>query len=1044
MEYWVMLGIEATKDEEKINAAYHEKLMLVHPEEHPEEFMQLRAAYEEAIKYARQPDENEAPGELSPVDVWVGQVKEVYDNIRRRIDPEEWKKLLADDVCIGIDTRLDARDALLKFCMDCFYMPCRIWQLLEDEFSFKDNREELYERFPKDYIDGAVIGGTEGEPVVPYELFAEDTAENPDPYIRLYFKARDERRNGNFDACAATIEDMKNSGFEHPYTRLAQGELHAAKGEKDEAVAIACELAEEYPECTGIRLFRGEMLRHNKEDFEAALADYEFIVSRMSDHVQGRWGKAECLFGLGMLEEAKDIYLQLHQEIPYDENITKRVEEVNNRLVEQYEKQIEEHPDDFELRMDYSWSCLQRREHDKAKALIADAHPETIAQQADFENFSTKLHLNCEETEEGLRHARIWESLIPQLPEGETEKEKKRKGKTSEVLYLQAAALCVLEQYDEALEKADASQAADPTSTDPYDIRRRIYNRRREYEKAVAESEKIVEMNPSYVNWFSLAYDQYNLGDKAAAYHSVTEALNYGKVLQAYIFRARILCDFDEWEAVQQAVDYLVECGIPEDQDVVRYLKARIAKQNGDSETALKEYYSLIELIESGESNIEFGYDIYLRAADIEDDNNAEAEKILALADKGIADKEDHLPLLDFKSYMLWKLKRLDEQMELNKTILELYPKHRYAHERIGDVLYDEHNEYEQALEHYLVQEGRQDSAPLQEVIGLCLMYLERYDEAEPHFKKAIEMDEERLRPRANLGLLYERQFDFERSRPLQLENVKINLNKELGDKRCYRWLARTYARLGRHADAAEAYKKNLELYGESEDARHMVEVTMESGDFDLAEKLLEQYNSRGKIGEPYLNMLADIRKLRGRRYVHIIKQIPDEGRRVYNMAMYYYSQRKYAKAVECFEKLDQINPDRVDGSVTYARCLKALGREEQLKKAVERGLKYCADMEKHGWRRALYLTHKAFVLIADGQAEEAKKLIDRALAGPLCDHCRYSRCKDAYSALGDYYRLLGDFKKALEAYREALSIAPDDLELAQDIKDIEKEHKIK
>ena len=54
---WDVLGIETTKDEKKIRDAYREKLSVTNPEDKPEEFKQLRSAYEQALDYARRPEE---------------------------------------------------------------------------------------------------------------------------------------------------------------------------------------------------------------------------------------------------------------------------------------------------------------------------------------------------------------------------------------------------------------------------------------------------------------------------------------------------------------------------------------------------------------------------------------------------------------------------------------------------------------------------------------------------------------------------------------------------------------------------------------------------------------------------------------------------------------------------------------------------------------------------------------------------------------------------------------------------------------------------
>ena len=150
-------------------------------------------------------------------------------------------------------------------------------------------------------------------------------------------------------------------------------------------------------------------------------------ISHMKAKYKANWGKAECLLELGKLEDAKDIYLHLHQRLPYDGNITERIEEVNNRLVSEYERRVAENPEDFELCMDYAWSCLQRREYDKVREIMEKLpQPADAAQRCDLNNFATKFHINCDEYEKALSYAMDWEEGLKELPEGETEKEKKR------------------------------------------------------------------------------------------------------------------------------------------------------------------------------------------------------------------------------------------------------------------------------------------------------------------------------------------------------------------------------------------------------------------------------------------------------------------------------------------------------------------------------------------------------------------------------------------------------------------------------------------
>lgn len=49
MNAWEILGIEPTKDKKEIKKAYARLLKQYHPEENPEEFKQIQAAYQQCL-----------------------------------------------------------------------------------------------------------------------------------------------------------------------------------------------------------------------------------------------------------------------------------------------------------------------------------------------------------------------------------------------------------------------------------------------------------------------------------------------------------------------------------------------------------------------------------------------------------------------------------------------------------------------------------------------------------------------------------------------------------------------------------------------------------------------------------------------------------------------------------------------------------------------------------------------------------------------------------------------------------------------------------
>ena len=53
MNYWDILGLAPTKDLGAIRRAYAAAAAQYNPEDHPEEFLAVRQAYEQATAYAR-------------------------------------------------------------------------------------------------------------------------------------------------------------------------------------------------------------------------------------------------------------------------------------------------------------------------------------------------------------------------------------------------------------------------------------------------------------------------------------------------------------------------------------------------------------------------------------------------------------------------------------------------------------------------------------------------------------------------------------------------------------------------------------------------------------------------------------------------------------------------------------------------------------------------------------------------------------------------------------------------------------------------------
>ena len=122
--------------------------------------------------------------------------------------------------------------------------------------------------------------------------------------------------------------------------------------------------------------------------------------------------------------------------------------------------------------------------------------------------------------------------------------------------------------------------------------------------------------------------------------------------------------------------------------------------------------------------------------------------------------------------------------------------------------------------------------------------------------------------------------------------------------------------------------------------------------------------------------------------------------------------------------------------------CLKRLGETEKLNKCFEHALEVLNNRKWDKDEDTLRITKYALVYTAAGQPAMAKPYIDQAMKAPLCEHCRYGKCKDAYLALAEYYEAIGEYDKAIETCREGKAIAFDEYDFTYIADRVRKEHK--
>ncbi len=190
MDIWKILGINRTSDKSEVKKAYRAKLKITHPEDNPQEFMQLREAYENALQYVEQALEDEklledeAPdyegfdyedsdyvdeedlGEEDDenyvsvdskavkewninrkVSQWWSRTSQVLCDYRRRNDINEWKNLLYNDIPYQVVYFEKCRERMKGYMFDQDTLTCYlkedVTRLIDGFFSFSPSQLDI-------------------------------------------------------------------------------------------------------------------------------------------------------------------------------------------------------------------------------------------------------------------------------------------------------------------------------------------------------------------------------------------------------------------------------------------------------------------------------------------------------------------------------------------------------------------------------------------------------------------------------------------------------------------------------------------------------------------------------------------------------------------------------------------------------------------------------------------------------------------------------------------------------------------------------------
>lgn len=1039
---WFILGIEPTKDKKTITDAYRQKLRQTNPEDKPEEFKALRTAYEEAMALADQADTAPVRDE-SPVGLWMEAIGKLYADYASRIDPACWKALMDSDVCIGLDTRPAAEEALLKFLLENYLLPQEVWKVLDETFQFSLRVEELYENWPREFIDHAVISGIRLDPALDYALFTPGiSGTDCDAYRRLYFQAN----QTPLAEIGPILEQMAALSERHPYGEALRYRFYMETGREQEGKDGFRRLAEEYPDNADLATAWAELCLE-----DGNIEDAERIASHIMDvapkHLSAKAVYAKCLAVKQQYHDAKECaYEIMHasSENPmFLEQMAQLMKAWNEQLIRQREAAYAETPEDTNNAIELAWCYAQNDRVEDAIALAQKIDP-GYEDAFSYHNLMGKLYHNTNKFAEALVHLQTVENILRNLQDDGTKETRKRISRLPEMLQIQGNCLMQLGRTEEAKAKFEQALTVAPEDTEVLSVMGKILFASGDYSYAVEIFRRLLQVSPdAWVAALLMAMSLYRLRRDREAFDAVDRAMAIqGNDLSLYILKMQILIRNNIFAEVHEILDFLKESGAPEDIST-DFIHAELTElEKKDTKNALKQYRALQKRVESGEDLI-WSAELYYRLAVLTGYQmnlmqEANRKTVLDIVDKGLAVNGQDVDLLAYKAWVLKECGLQDEAIAMYRALEEKNPNSSVALRGIADLYYEDLNRYAgEALTYYEKLLETQKTAELYFYAATCKRHMGDLEGARVYYLKELEMDPEDIDGFRGLALICDARGDYQKS--LELLDQALTIMEEYD--RQYDWMvehkAKVLRRMGRYEEALSFAAEAAKRYHFGGSLQLQFDICCQFGLWDRARQVLEQWKRANRNDPDLMAANGRLHLLQGKMFKATLAMGPAKHKLPFERVQDF---RLQLADLECnFERQIQIwglraNRDPKDSyaMINLAQAYHHAGKLAAAKGAALKALELLDEtLSQNMTDEPLHRSRRCLALAILGRDEEARAELAKTRTLPLCDFCEYGRCKDADIYEAAVEEILGNADQAKKLYIAGKSNWPDDLDFA-------------
>lgn len=532
-EMFAVLGIGITKEEQEIRTAYRNLLVSTNPEDDPEGFKRLRTAYEEALTYARTPEDDQVQeaewmDEKGPAGEVLRQLADIYTSLPRRLDEEEWKALVNHPVFQSLDGGETAKWGLFSYLADHYRLTCRMWQLLDEVFFIRENEQEFREHLPEGFVDFILykINDKAGNSDFTFELFEGEPRADYDGFLEAYLELVNGKREDTDEGNAETgqlLKRLEDFDIFHPWLELEKTRHLFRTGEKEDAEKAIRGLLIKYESDEKIQLTGAGILLNCGHTDEAEQI-YEKYLERDRRTDSGNYAS---LFGLSGIEAERGNWEKARQlamdarEFQNTEELQELLGKANNELIARYLEKVDDLTEEEAERLGWCFISTERAEEGWA---FYETHPEYVTDTLKGHKMMSVLAMSTKQPEAAVREGCLWRACLEKeierlsadsgkenAAEDETDLDgKKTEEKTKAELEAEKAHLQeevarsyhlegrslrdLYRQKKEAAEKEAEEKAED--QSDALEEVERIYNQAMEaHDKAIELDDKVVDFH---------------------------------------------------------------------------------------------------------------------------------------------------------------------------------------------------------------------------------------------------------------------------------------------------------------------------------------------------------------------------------------------------------------------------------------------------------------------------------------------------------------------------------------------------------------------